>query len=954
MRYASGILKLAAICVLVAASGLMFTVVAQETNATVDQFPLRLPDNSCPRDTLRNFLANAKVAVEAWRLDRQDDTSDRAWISAQSALDFSATPDSDSWAVRTERIMLLTEILDRIELPPESKIPGDEEVQRENLSRWTIPNTGLTISKAASGTQAGQFLFSSESVERLFRSYQLVKDLPYKRSAIAPGIYNALLTSTNRTLITFERQLRDRLRGVDTSCPRSTLQTFLWNVDRAYQLVMDADQALKAKPPSMTKQQARTVEKMANDHLRRAEATLDLSRIPEAHRKAAGFEAVFKLKEVLDRTILPNLDSIPDLTAVSAAGDQAAQSTGNAGRRAVRWRYPNTEIEIVEITEGNRQGEFLFSANTVGQISGIYERARSLPYRSELRRAPQSKYMWSDVSEGFFDYFVSNPGHLVARATVLGRIVDGLPKWAKAVHGGLSLWQWVGLLFSMAGSVLVAVGALRLVGRLAMRAIAPLNGWVMFLSPLVLLLILAAEAFVAELLNITGWVRVTITTGMKAIAIILVLWAVVRFCKAIAESIIASPKIRDRTLDASLLRITMRIAAFLIGAWIFIYSLRDLGADLFPLLAGLGVGGLAVALAAQRTLANFIGSLILFANKPVKPGDFCRYGDQIGTVEHIGLLSTRIRSLERTLVTVPNAELSEIKLENYAMRDQRLLKTVLQLRYETTPEQLRCVLARLRELLLRHPKVLPDPARVRLIGYGGFSKDVEVFAYLDCQDQNTFLAIQEDVLLRMEEIIVQAGSGFAFPSQTTYLSRDSGLDRERARQSEEWTQQSRETGTLPFPEFAPQQREQLAGTLDYPPQGSPDYVAASNAEKTPASALSVAFTAADLGDLRALAERLREPRQIADFVWSRLSTKTQKLLKEQPPEAEARLRQLLADDLNNLIQGPLIYAVDRFSDVRRRPETQALLDANPEGEDLARLNRMLLEDAFPQQLNGPA
>jgi len=952
--YASRILKLAAICLLVAASGSMFAAAAQETNAPVDRFPLRLPDNSSPRDTLRTFLANAKVAVEAWRQDRQDDASDRAWISAQSALDFSATPDSDSWAVRTERLILLTEILDRVDLPPDSKIPGDDEVQRGNITHWTIPNTGLTISKAETGPQEGQFLFSADGVERLLRSYQLVKDLPYKRSAIAPGIYSALLSSTNRTLITFERQLRDRLRGVDTSCPRSTLQTFLWNVDRAYQLVMDADQALKAKPPTMTRQQARAVEKMANDHLRRAEATLDLSRIPEAHRKAAGFEAVFKLKEVLDRTILPNLDSMPDLAAVSAAGEQTTQSTGNAGARALRWRYPNTEIEIVEIMEGSRQGEFLFSANTVSQISDIYERARSLPYRTELSRAPQSKYMWADVSKGFFDYFVSHPGHLVARATFLGRVVEGLPQWAKAVHGGLSLWQWFGLLLSAAASVLVAVGALRVIKRLALRAIAPLNGWVMFLSPLVLLLIFASEASVAELLNVTGWVRVTLTTSMKVAAIILVIWAVVSLCKAIAESIIASPKIRDRSLDASLLRITMRIAAFLIGAWIFIYSLRDLGADLFPLLAGLGVGGLAVALAAQRTLANFIGSLILFANKPVKPGDFCRYGDQIGTVEHIGLLSTRIRSLERTLVTVPNAELSEIKLENYAMRDHRLLKTVLQLRYETTPEQLRCVLARLRELLLSHPKVLPDPARVRLIGYGAFSKDVEVFAYLDCQDQNTFLAIQEDVLLRMEEIIVQAGSGFAFPSQTTYLSRDSGLDRDRAREAEAWTQRSRETGTLPFPEFTQQRREQLAGTLEYPPQGSPDYEAATDARNTTAGALSVAFAAADIGDLRAFAKRLREPRQIADFVWSRLSTRTQKLLTEGPPEAEARLRQLLADDLNALVEGPLIYAVDRFSDVKRRPETQALLDVNPEGNELMRLNRMLLEDAFPEQLSGAA
>jgi len=394
----------------------------------------------------------------------------------------------------------------------------------------------------------------------------------------------------------------------------------------------------------------------------------------------------------------------------------------------------------------------------------------------------------------------------------------------------------------------------------------------------------------------------------------------------------------------------MRIAAFAIGAWIIIVSVRDLGADLLPLLAGLGVGGLAVALAAQRTLANFIGSLILFANKPVKPGDFCRYGDQIGTVEHIGLLSTRIRSLERTIVTVPNAELSEIKLENYAMRDQRLLKTVLQLRYETTPEQMRYILAKLREMLLRHPKVSPDPARVRFVGYGAYSKDVEVFAYLLCQDQNTFLAIQEDVLLRIEDIVNEAGSGFAFPSQTAYLSRDKGLDPGRGDRAKARVQQWRETGRFPFPEFEAKERERLTDTLDYPPKGSPDYEPPKTSPDQQPARGPAAFTGDDFVNLSSLAAKLQERNQVADYLWGRLSVKTQKLLSKYSSDVDAEVRKALAHDLNAIIQGASIYAVDRFSEIKRRTETQDLLEINPQGEGLAWLNRMLLEDAYPQEL----
>jgi MscS family membrane protein len=164
-----------------------------------------------------------------------------------------------------------------------------------------------------------------------------------------------------------------------------------------------------------------------------------------------------------------------------------------------------------------------------------------------------------------------------------------------------------------------------------------------------------------------------------------------------------------------------------------------------------------------------------------------------------------------------------MKLDNFSARDQRLLKTVLQLRYETTEDQMRYVLTKLRELLLGHPMITPDPCRVRFVDYGAFSKDVEIFAYLRCQDQDTFLAVKEDILLRIGEIITEAGCGFAFPSQTAYLARDTGLDAERRNRAEVEVQTMRVRGKLPFPEFEDEEREQLEDILDYPPKGSSEY-----------------------------------------------------------------------------------------------------------------------------------
>ena len=235
----------------------------------------------------------------------------------------------------------------------------------------------------------------------------------------------------------------------------------------------------------------------------------------------------------------------------------------------------------------------------------------------------------------------------------------------------------------------------------------------------------------------------------------LVLVVAGRLADAFAFSQAASTE--KRRFDAALLRIVFRLISIVILVYLGIYAAGAIGIPIAPLVAGLGVGGLAIALAIRPTLENIIGGLTLFADRPVRVGDFCRYGDQIGTVEQIGLRSTRVRSLERTIVTIPNAEFSQMQLDNFAARDQRLFKAVLGLRYETTPDQLRDVLAELRQLLVDHPRVTPAPARVRFVGYGAYSLDLEIFAYLYCRDQDTFLEIQEELLLRIGDIVEAAG-----------------------------------------------------------------------------------------------------------------------------------------------------------------------------------------------------
>jgi MscS family membrane protein len=157
---------------------------------------------------------------------------------------------------------------------------------------------------------------------------------------------------------------------------------------------------------------------------------------------------------------------------------------------------------------------------------------------------------------------------------------------------------------------------------------------------------------------------------------------------------------------------------------------------------------------------------------------------------------------------------------NLTLRDRMLLKTVIGLRYETTPEQLRHVVAKLRELLLAHPMVTPEPSRVRFAGFGDYSLNLEVFAYVGTNDWNEFLEVQEDIYLRMMDVVAASGTGFAFPSQTLYFARDGGLDPDKSAAAMAEVQQWRAAQNLPFPNFDIEFRKTHRDTLDYPPNGS--------------------------------------------------------------------------------------------------------------------------------------
>jgi MscS family membrane protein len=196
----------------------------------------------------------------------------------------------------------------------------------------------------------------------------------------------------------------------------------------------------------------------------------------------------------------------------------------------------------------------------------------------------------------------------------------------------------------------------------------------------------------------------------------------------------------------------------------------------------------------------------------------------VGIIENIGVRSTQIRGRDRTLISIPNAKFADMEIINWAHCDKMLIKTTIGLRYETKPDQLRYVLANLREMFYSHPMIDTETVRVRFAGFGASSLDISIRVYALTREWNEFYAIQEDAFLRVSDVVLASGTDFAFPSQTLYICRDEGIDEERSNAVMDQVHKWRKSGKLPFPQMAQSRIDELTDSLDYPPKGSPDSV----------------------------------------------------------------------------------------------------------------------------------
>jgi MscS family membrane protein len=346
------------------------------------------------------------------------------------------------------------------------------------------------------------------------------------------------------------------------------------------------------------------------------------------------------------------------------------------------------------------------------------------------------------------------------------------------VGGAFRLWQvlafWALVPVAWFLARLLIAGVLSLARRaFARRAFAKglAGSLVPFRGPLALLAAVPLHAFAVATIGLPLLGRYNYGRGSRLVVIAGFAWLLI--CTVgLLTSRATLRLLASGAAAASSLTIGRRVFQGLVILAAVLAGLAVLGVNLTATLAGVGIGGLAIAFAAQKSLENLFGGFVVLSDKILSVGDVIRVGTVQGEVEDVTLYATRVRTLDRTVVSIPNGVLATSQIENLSRRDKFWFRHVLGLRFETTAAQMQAVLDGCRTRLAADPRVESGTLRVRFLKVSAYTLDVEVFAYLLVTDWAAFLAAQEELLLALMQVVEKAESGFAFPTQTTYLASE--------------------------------------------------------------------------------------------------------------------------------------------------------------------------------------
>ncbi|WCL49029.1 mechanosensitive ion channel family protein [Leptospira sp. GIMC2001] len=505
------------------------------------------------------------------------------------------------------------------------------------------------------------------------------------------------------------------LDHVKTDSPRESIQSFMEAMDdyRIGVLTKDSQKQLRI-----------------DDAVR----TLNLSDVPLILRKEKGQETAILLKEVFDRLFVLDYEKYPDTSEID-------------GKRIQRWRIENTEITLVRINEGEREGEYLFSKETIDMTMEFYDKVKHLPYINPKTGGALYQEPW---------------------------IENYIWPWMRKKYLNIFIWQWIGLSISILLGLTLRTIAKFLLEKLFVILKNRKTYWDHRIveeikSPFTLLLATLVWYLSLRILRFHGDVLGFFHSMLKLTLSIGVVWIIYGLMEVISDYLKSLAAKTASTLDDQLVPLISKSLKVLVVIFGTLVAIQNLGVNVMGVLAGLGIGGLAFALAAKDGVANFFGSLMILFDKPFQVGDWIVVNGSEGVVEEVGFRSTRIRTFYNSVVSIPNAEMMNAKIDNMGRRQYRRLFTKLGLTYDTPPAKIQEFVDGIKTIIGNNPTTWKENVHVYFNDFGADSLVIMVYFFFEVSIWKEELQNREDILMKIKILASEIGVEFAFPTQTLHI-----------------------------------------------------------------------------------------------------------------------------------------------------------------------------------------
>jgi MscS family membrane protein len=548
-------------------------------------------------------------------------------------------------------------------------------------------------------------------------------------------------------------------KTVDNSSPRSVLDNFIKNMNESHHFLMKAHQRNMEIPGFFISDEVINDARQSEIFFAKATYCLDLSEIPPSLRKDLGYGRAIMLKEILDRIVLPPLNEIPGYDAIELDLETKKYP------KLIHWKIPDTPIILTRIDDGLNEGEYKFSFETIHNLPTFYEQVKGLPYKSD-----------TEITKGFYNFYISTPGLLMPP-----RWVIYLPEWSTKMYYSQTIWQWL----AMAGSFLIALIIIRILNRILIQGkhrfsilIEKWNKAIYYACLITITLFLSS--ILNEQINITGGTLSVFKIFLESIFWLLLSLLSYNILIAIAEVIITAPKVEKIGIEATYTRASFMVFAILVSVSIIVIGLAQVGVSIVPLLTGVGIGGIAIALAARSTLENIIGSFTIFADKPYRVDDRVRILEYDGTIESIGIRSTQIRLLSGPLVSIPNEKMATVEIENIQARPYIRRDFDIRMKHGSPYQEVEKIVAIIKEILsipeeeINHPNLVINnhdyPPRVFFNNINTDSFNISVTYWHFPPNWWEFNEHAQAINIKIIQKLNEKGIEFAFPTQKLHVS----------------------------------------------------------------------------------------------------------------------------------------------------------------------------------------